>query len=110
MSISNNDFRLKNLAYDEDGQIIQVKTLNYSQPHLSGVDLTEELLLNFGATIIEGIGWKNYCFRDSDLQVDMNRNLAYVQRYDEDAVGFPCKYIHQLQNLYYALCGEELIQ
>lgn len=120
------DFRIGNFIYDERGQITQVINFDYEwNPvlgdvylilglngvwcHWKGVELTEDILIRFGAKIEQGIGYKYYCFRDYDVRVDLVKRLCYVCRYDEDAVGFPCKYIHQLQNIYYALTGDELI-
>jgi hypothetical protein len=73
------------------------------------IPLTEEWLNKAGCNIKEGVGWKYYCFIDFDLQVDLCNKVAFVQRHDEDAVPFPCQYIHQLQNIYFTLTGEELL-
>lgn len=71
------------------------------------IPLTTEILEKAGFKKIEGIGWECYNLTNYDISVYLN-GFATIRTYDEDADKFPCKYLHQLQNLYYALTGEEL--
>ena len=60
------------------------------------IPLTEEWLLKFG--------FENKKIRIGvyDLIVVLPNSAFY------NGCGFPCKYVHQLQNLYFAITGEEL--
>ena len=68
---------------------------------LEPIPLTEEWLLKFGFDKLEG--WDDtFFFQLNDVQI-----LEYnVSGYDYDGVNI--KHVHQLQNLYFALTGEEL--
>jgi hypothetical protein len=68
------------------------------------IELTEEWLLKFN--ILFGF---NYCGSQYELELGLN---GYYLRLNYDLgmskyIG-SCKYVHQLQNLYYALTNEEL--
>jgi len=86
------------------------------------IPLTEEWLLKFGFEVIgtyvnEGILVTDYginitdCNNDEKLIVsDWNMNVS-IGEYSEDdyyVCNFNYKHVHQLQNLYFALTGEEL--
>lgn len=70
------------------------------------IPLTEDWLLKFGFK--KSKHW--YTFEDIAISTDMTRltqkvNGMYVEFYNQ----FKCpEYVHQLQNLYFALTGEEL--
>ncbi len=71
------------------------------------IPITPEWLERFGFQKIIGCGWQldietnHYClYSENGKYVDL---FVY-----SDEVGKQCKYIHQLQNLYFALTGEEL--
>ena len=71
--------------------------------------LTEEWLLKFGTkkTIENNFEWK-----DNSLAVYFkpNKKIYFmIATYMDRAPGKEIKYVHQLQNLYFALTGEELI-
>lgn len=69
------------------------------------IPLTEEWLLKFGFKNIESNSF--YLPRFSDYDIVLNENNAFLYREDM-ALNADIKYVHQLQNLYYALTGEEL--
>jgi hypothetical protein len=76
---------------------------------LSGIPLTEEWLLKFGFIIIE----TNKCveafkenFRYSIQQVENSNQWFWC---DGETVITNFKYVHQLQNLYFALTNQELL-
>jgi len=79
----------------------------YSQGGISGEPLTEEWLLKFGFEKIRGAhpSWYNKKYaitRDFEVQL-IEKTLIYSgKNYIE------YNYVHQLQNLYFVLTGEEL--
>jgi hypothetical protein len=77
---------------------------------LAGVKLTDEWLLKFGGKngeliIIDALGYP-----DSDLYIGKANNGKFYLWNDADGYRFgpEIKYVHQLQNLFFALTGEEL--
>jgi hypothetical protein len=81
--------------------IYEHKTLFHYQP----IPLTDEWLIKFGFENIDTNenGGDNYWYLDrNDFMLD--RNLQNLQM----KTGFDLKYVHQLQNLYFVLTGEEL--
>lgn len=73
--------------------------------HISGIPLTEEWLLKFGF-VSPGYYEDNEIYRinEDDIWIMRNENGFYLYEYVETKI----KYIHQLQNLYFALTGKEL--
>jgi len=99
------ELRIGNLAYNTKGEVdaIDIDALRYllsygdtSICQVKPISLTEEWLLRFG-------------FEDNKLRLGVYDicisppNSAFY-----NGCGFPCKYVHQLQNLYFALTGDEL--
>lgn len=73
----------------------QVETYNF-------IPLTEEWLLKFG---FESNPYQDR-YENKVIQVECNKLRGYTELWID---GMPhIKYIHQLQNLYFALTGEEL--
>lgn len=75
---------------------------------LSPIPLTEEWLLKFGFNLL-GNTISHACFGDNPITHDYmikliktDKEWFYKNSYHE------IKYVHQLQNLYFALTGEEL--
>jgi len=75
----------------------------YGTDYCRGIPLTEEWLLKF-------------VFEDNRLQIKKLDYLDIVWRHDKLWLSMgcavsclDCKYVHQLQNLYYSLTGQELI-
>lgn len=84
-----------------------------SNPDLSPIPLTEEWLLKFGFTFKRTDKSNTYTlgsFRASYVTEGRFKNKRYLTY--GNALTFEdfwnCKYVHQLQNLHYSLCGEEL--
>ena len=67
---------------------------------LNPIPLTEEWLLKFGFE--KKIGWDDLIYHVKN-NVDLYEFLSGYEYYD-----FHIKHVHQLQNLYFALTGEEL--
>ena len=78
--------------------------IKYYQP----IPLTEEWLLKFGFELIN-----NEFFRSRNSEICLfwtaNKNKI-IPEYNEKRLitGYDFKHVHQLQNLYFALTGEEL--
>jgi len=89
----------------------EILTLEKNRPEIdeiikSPIQLTEELLLKCGfdknLVLITDNGEVRY-YRDEEIHVggwdSCTLGMVYISK---------CKYLHQLQNLYFALTGEEL--
>ena len=104
------------IEWDDDShEQFKVETIDYSEPNyfvnggllddMLPITLTEEWLLKFGTwpvqwesktyIVVSGIDSWIDIIRDSDGSVSQTPSL-------------PCEYVHQLQNLYFALTGNEL--
>lgn len=75
--------------------------------HVSGIPLTEEWLLKFGFITHDNhdyfIDISSVCDIHSWFSVFKADDFYYI-----DAFDIKIRYVHQLQNLYFALTGEEL--
>lgn len=73
----------------------------------SPIPLTEEWLIKFGFEKVKNVNENTYPdFRKRSVELLKNVNGFYVLHRNE---GFTdIHYVHQLQNLYFALTGEEL--
>lgn len=83
-----------------------------------GISITEEWLKQFGfqwetdkrkshlgIRIIDEDSWLHFYFNESgSMELTQLSNHSFLSQFDFPAL----KHIHQLQNLYYALTGEEL--
>ena len=85
---------IKNLTEAPNGQL-------WCKP----IPLTEEWLLRMGFELNFG----DYLLKTNRGIILIEEDLAEIS-FNEYQSGFnaPCKYIHQLQNLYYALTNQEL--
>jgi hypothetical protein len=115
------ELRLGNLIYNKQGNIVYVNT-NHLTLLLYGIEnefnpipLTEERVLKFG--------FKKYVSDDIDIDIDFQ--ISFHKKSSEGLIvqlfmdsngiiffnhsGISLYSIHQLQNLYFALTGEELI-
>lgn len=73
------------------------------------IPLTEEWLLKFGFKPIDERGYSKEIVNKKD-NYEYNFVLSKVDDgYDNDVCLYTIKYVHQLQNLYFALTGKELI-
>lgn len=125
------ELRIGNLVFDEDGDIGVVYLIaeifvgqrfkngnQFSQDYefLKPIPLTEEWLIKFGFTKEEDDGDMKYysrvlnddwliIFDHEQIRFDFRkRSGSHIVFYDDKHFQF----IHQLQNLYYALTGTEL--
>lgn len=80
----------------------------FADPH--GIPLTEEWLVKFG---FEKLLLCDNCFQlgnpPFDFKVELLPKENYILFFKGATQGHaPCKYVHQLQNLYFALIGTKL--
>lgn len=128
------ELRLGNYVTDQFGEVCTVDTINPQEIFnteigeipiycVLPIPLTEEWLLMLGFkksgwTILSiqerGInGYKNKTYHkviknNSEVLIVNENEYSYVKNNYKNFVNGNIKYIHQLQNLYYSLCGEEL--
>ena len=75
------------------------------------IPLTEEWLLKAGfEKSFKNDYWFSIKIGDKRLLVSILGNIE-IEKWDRTMINFLsiCQYIHQLQNLYFSLCGEELV-
>jgi hypothetical protein len=111
------DLRIGNLVYI-GGQINEIELVdfvdiyeNYTIGIYKPIPLTEEWLLKFGFKS-DDISWE-YSKRLGNFYImyDIEINSIYINdgsRYDGADIPKEIKHVHQLQNLYFALTGQEL--
>jgi hypothetical protein len=98
-------FKVFEIYHEEDyDKINYFNALNF-QP----IPLTEEWLINFGFKRVNcGIGWDEISNGKVQLtEVPTNKGKLIAFNYATDKYNY-LKYVHQLQNLYFALTGVEL--
>lgn len=115
--IKSDELRLWNFVFDKEQNKIDIidvieenrVSLLYSKfPYtpinlIQPVELTPDILEAAGFT--NGIKTIQTSFLETELYVDLMDGDA---GFNKHGLWFPCKYLHQLQNLYFALTGEEL--
>jgi len=100
------DFRIGNYVQFPSGSIYKVDMLYddfLSLLYWTPIPLTEEWLLKFGFEIKQGRFGNEY-FGKINLYTASDKKIVFC--YDGYLKGI--KYVHQLQNLYFALTGNEL--
>ena len=117
--IKSNELRIGNYVFDADNDILQIAEIfregvsfvgsNIKNYHSSiePIPLTEEWLLKFGFE--KSMAW-TYA-----IEIGNNKRLVYYLGEKGWSIGFMrysefsnLKYVHQLQNLLFALTGKEL--
>ena len=95
--------KMKNVSVYPD----LIKALQFENSLYEPIPLTEEWLLKFGFEFYEG---EKTFFNDSYERNRVRLNYREDKKifYWEDRNNMELKYVHQLQNLYFALTGEEL--
>ena len=106
-----NELRIGNLVTFNGKQIIVswedvqfIMTSDFEKEYHKPIPLTEEWLLKFGFEVDENLWFTinliGYSIeRDDDISWDFLKSEDFIVN---------IKYVHQLQNLYFALVGEEL--
>ena len=109
------ELRIGNYILDNDDNVNEVDSdlIHYidccdnNESGFEPIPLTEEWLVKFG--VLEGFGIGLYHININDiniLMIDLKGGFADIG--DEVTLKYNIKYVHQLQNLYFALTGEEL--
>lgn len=113
--ITVNQIRINNLIYNDIGEIQPVygvdekSILTKVEENVwsicfnpKGIPLTEELLLKFGFEI--EIGYSHNIAKLGFIRIKFGDNFYFDYTYSRTKI----QYVHQLQNLHFALTGEEL--
>ena len=127
-----NDFRIGNLVLDEDGELCKIEQLSSEKmecfqqvstiktqscisdkypSNIYAIELTEEWFLKAGfEKCFTNDFWYSIKIADKRLLISILGNVE-IEKWDRTMINFLsiCEYVHQLQNLYFALCGEELV-
>ena len=104
--MKNTELRIGNLVYDfTDHCNVNILAEDLTDvSNFKPIPLTEEWLLKFGFDAI----FSNELWKDSFGYSLESKGLGLQYSYDEGTFRVYCEYIHQLQNLYFSLTGEEL--
>ena len=112
------ELRIGNYVFDIDGDVLQVgeildigvkfkkTSLASRYEKINPIPLTEEILLKFGFEKQHNEDDFDYWFKKGfcdDILWEHSDGFCHSLNYGGDI-----KYVHQLQNLYFALTGEEL--
>ena len=106
------ELRISNLVY-HNGEIIEIKSLHPENDEIPfhaiyGIKITEQWLLDFDFKEMEM--FTNVLIK-SNLAFLTISNLAIIKAYYmSKPIRANIKYVHQLQNLYFALNNNELIR
>lgn len=102
----------KNLSKFYHGEIIEI---GYSELYLMSIgtthgwyepiEITEDILFKFGFFKYN----KAYMLENPNYQTKFLFSIWEDLTYNTGEINPPLKYVHQLQNLYFALTGEELV-
>jgi hypothetical protein len=115
------DLRIGNLIYLKGDKVIEVTSVDtmmvfYGERQEANIPqdaqpipLTEEWLLKFGFQIKELANYVSIDFTTYEKGKLIINDANWID-YDDSRIdlGYNLKYVHQLQNLYHSLTGEEL--
>lgn len=135
MSIELNKLRLGNFVFDDENEVMKIARIeteeytdwnsgdefsttiekgihnnNYYQSTINGIPITEKWLLDFGFEILtdktKGFKSNSYTYtKGISFIVHLNDELLSVNFWQ----GNEKRYVHELQNLFFALTGVELL-
>lgn len=114
------ELRIGNWVKDENGSY-QIKGEHLDEDNFPTIQtweipITEEWLLKFGfihqhKTIIGQDFFQHLIDSEFTLYVNLNKmNISINKKYVGNVFSKKLQYVHQLQNLYFALTGEELFE
>jgi hypothetical protein len=117
--IKANELRIGNLIILPNGDIgkisyheIRLMVVAIEKPDYQPIPLTEEWLLKFGGKPLENGYWISVTNLKAELHFELFKNtdeiVTTIKSQFCDLILDRIKYVHQLQNLYFCLCGEEL--
>lgn len=104
------ELRIGNYVNIEDTILrVDLQELYYNSSLMNPIPLTEEWLLKFGFESM----YSNYIIKAGDYYNSIKQDCGkWIYSYDESDAGCyelkEIKYVHQLQNLYFALNDKEL--
>ena len=104
-----NELRIGNYVFDNLGGTLKIKGINENSDisHIKPIPLTEQWLFKFGFdSCINGF----WCPKEL-LNVKISKfsvTQIFISGSDTDLAFNGTEYVHQFQNLYFALTGEEL--
>lgn len=111
------ELRLGNYVYDNLGGLLKIKGISTESDlrHIKPIPLTEEILLKCGFVKDEEYDEGGLIDFRYELNL-LNKSISFTSNWNtEDCFyvnltqcGVDVFYLHQLQNLYFALTGEEL--
>jgi hypothetical protein len=102
---------------DKFGKIAVIEPENHETLYLTAneaepIPLTEEWLLNFGGKPLENGYWISIYNLKAEFHFELFKNtdeiITTIKSQFADLILDRIKYVHQLQNLYFALTNEEL--
>ena len=117
------ELRIGNLLQDRNGRLCKVEqvskqlqecniyAIKYSTTSLpfEPIHLTEEWLLKLGCKMYELFSSKYYLVTDGNITLVSNKNGIISMEIEGQLLPLKhTQYVHQLQNLYFTLTGEEL--
>jgi len=119
MNVKASELRIGNLVKLESGEIVPIRgggiaAIESGYLKVEPIPLIEEWLVKAGFELLDGIYYKSmFAYGgdqcdDFELQIFNNDENYFAVSTMETYI--PIEYVHQLQNLYFALTGEELIQ
>jgi hypothetical protein len=122
-----NELRIGNKFYLPNGEIgtisyheIRLLIVAMEKPNYNPIPLTEEWLLKFGFEDVDlNMSGSNWLVKEQKGLWRQAIRIAYSEKSEEWSLTLECvspptlsivrlKYVHQLQNLYFALTGEEI--
>ena len=106
------ELRIGNLVisnFKRKNEVVDIKTIDFTEDWFNlfqPIPLTEEWLLKFGFRHIKN-NWYNVHANGNTFNVYLFEDLRYRVEIVSQSIGV-FKYVHTLQNLYFALTGTEL--
>lgn len=102
------ELRIGNYVFDNLGGILKIKVVSEDSYliHIKPIPLSEEWLLKFGFENCINGWWSRNELLNVKLKEDGTE--IYLHGSDTNLANYPIDYVHQLQNLYFALTGLEL--
>lgn len=91
--------------------ILNGQEIDYGHAVQFPIPLTPEILESCGFKKIESpqlFGWYSSVFGNLKLCWCHGDDVTLDDKEGDEIAAFPCKHLHQLQNLYFALTGKEL--
>ena len=114
------EFRLKNLAQNSIGEIIRIEELGWSArlvvrhihdgyPRSIDVNEIQPIPLSHEWLVRAGFEWKNHGLRKDNFCIrQFGEKLSIFLSNESFNFEVKIPYVHQLQNLFFALTGKEL--